>query len=304
MLIAEERETHWVMERSLQLAASPERLREIERAEKADGPVDWFVQRAVGATSGYLYKPVIERLQNYPIPEIRLPDGTGEFMLDIGCNWGRWCVAAARKGYRPIGLDPCILSVRAASRVARQLGVVAHFVVGDARHLPFRDETFGIVFSFGVLQHLAKEDVLMALKHAARVLAANGRCVIQMANKFGVRSLYWQAKRRFREPVRFEVRYWSPGELRSRFEESIGPSQLAVDCYFGLGIQPADVRMLPFHYRSIVAASEFFRAAANIVPGLLMLADSLYVTSKKSLGSSSTVCCPPSTASTESGAVP
>jgi hypothetical protein len=40
--------------------------------------------------------------------------------------------------------------------------------------------------------------------------------------------------------------------------------------------------MLPFRYRQVIALSEFFRAAADIVPGLLTFADSLYVISQKS----------------------
>lgn len=281
MLLAEETETHWVMQRSLELAAEPQGLQEIETAEKTSGPVDWFVQRAVGGTCGYLYRDLPGRLRDYPIPDIRLDHGHGDLLLDIGCSWGRWCVAAARKGYQPVGLDPCLLSVRAAARVAKQLGVTARFVVGDARHLPFRARTFHTVFSYSVLQHLAKKDVLMCLRHSARVLTDNGKCVIQLANKFGVRSLYWQARRGFREPALFEVRYWSPSEMLSSFEESIGPSRLAVDGYFGLGVQPADARMLPFAYRQIVACSELLRAASKAVPGLLALADSLYVISEK-----------------------
>ena len=33
------------------------------------------------------------RPAEYPIPELRLPPGDGRSFLEVGCNWGRWCVA-------------------------------------------------------------------------------------------------------------------------------------------------------------------------------------------------------------------
>src|SRR5262245_60914200 len=76
--------------------------------EPVDGRVDAWVQDQISQTSGYLYKPLVGKLKEYPIPEIRLPQREGGELLDIGCNWGRWVVAAGRKGYRPIGIDPCM----------------------------------------------------------------------------------------------------------------------------------------------------------------------------------------------------
>ena len=46
------------------------------------------VQQAVAATCGMMYKPLTGKLTGYPIPQIRLPAGHGQTLLDIGCNWG------------------------------------------------------------------------------------------------------------------------------------------------------------------------------------------------------------------------
>ena len=56
------------------------------------------------------------KLDRYPIPEIRLPESQGETLPDVGCNWGRWSVAAARKGYAVVGIDPSMGGVMAARR--------------------------------------------------------------------------------------------------------------------------------------------------------------------------------------------
>ena len=87
-----------------------------------------------------MYKDLVGNLRGYPIPAIGLPAAKGERLLDIGCNWGRWTIAAARKGYRVTGMDPDLGAVLAARRVAEQLGVNAEFVVADVKVSPVPGE--------------------------------------------------------------------------------------------------------------------------------------------------------------------
>jgi SAM-dependent methyltransferase len=163
--------------------------------------------------------------------------------------------------------------------VARQLGIQALYLVADGRYLPFADATFQQVFSYSVLQHLSKRDVGTVLPEIRRALQPAGRCLIQMPNVFGVRCLYHQARRGFRETRDFEVRYWTVPELKRVFGSAIGPSQVAVDGFFSLNPQISDVRLLPRKYRPIVYASEGLRRLSAAVPPLAYVADSLYVTS-------------------------
>jgi SAM-dependent methyltransferase len=225
----------------------------------------------------------VGKLPAYPIPELRLPDGEGKRFLEIGCHWGRWCVAAARKGYVAIGIDPSLEGVRAARKVARQLGVDAHFVVADGRHLPFREGTFDVAFSYSVLQHFEREDVLETLDQIKRVLVPGGISYVQMPTALGLRNLYVQARRRkFREPVsQFDVRYWLPGELRQDFGARIGPSQLEVDGFFSLNAQASDLDLMPRRFRAAIHASDALRALSRRIRPLTLAADSLYVRSTK-----------------------
>jgi SAM-dependent methyltransferase len=245
------------------------------------GAVDPVVQAVLTITNGNLYRPLLGRLREYPIPELRLPDTTGDTFLDIGCNWGRWCVAASRKGYRAVGIDPGLGAVLAAKRVCQQLAVTAAFVVGDARCLPFAADSFDRVFSYSVLQHFSKEDTHRALAEVARVLWPGGESLIQMPNSRGVRSLERQMMRGFRTPRDYEVRYWTPGELLGCFRRIIGESRLSADCYFGLGIQMSDLKLMPAMYRAVIRASEMLRRMSEKVPALVGVADSLYVHSRR-----------------------
>lgn len=263
----------------------------ISDAQKADlagmiaagaSRIDPVVSFMVGATNGIAYSSLVGSLDHYPIPEMRLPHASGDkLLLDVGCNWGRWCVAAARLGYSPVGIDPSLGAVLAAGRMARDLGVTARFIVGDARFLPVQEQVFDCVFSYSVLQHFSKPDCRQALNEMGRVLKPGGNSLVQMAHAVGVRSFQHQLRRGFREPQGFEVRYWALGEMMKAFSDSIGPATASVDCYFGLGLQKSDAAFLRTLPRFAVYGSEMLRSLSNVVRPLVKVADSIFIAAKK-----------------------
>src|SRR5437588_177820 len=201
MLLSEARQTHWVASYALDHFREPDPF-----AEGSAGGVDLGVQETIGATCGNLYGHLKGKLGRYPIPNLDLDAPPGTAFLDVGCHWGRWCISAARKGWRVVGLDPSLTGIRAAKRVAASLGVDASFVIGDGRFLPFSGCSFQIVHSYSVLQHFSHEDVRASLDEIARVLGPRGRAHIQMAQLAGLRNLTQQVRRGFRRPRAFEVR--------------------------------------------------------------------------------------------------
>jgi SAM-dependent methyltransferase/uncharacterized protein YbaR (Trm112 family) len=293
MLISEGNKTHWSIEASLKttdadapwftssINLSPEQIRDL--SARANDKIDPIVSYAVAATNGIAYKGLVgSRLEEYPIPEIRLPPGDGRRLLDVGCNWGRWSNAAARLGYQVVGIDPSLGSVMAARRVAKTLGHDIAFVCGDARSLPFPDGTFDIVYSNGVLQHFSRENARRAVSEIGRVTRPGGASLVQMAAKWGIRGLYHQAKRGFTDGKDFDVRYWTLGDLSRVFEDHVGPSRISVDCFFGLGLQPSDLHLMPPIAKAATLASEILRKTSKIIPPLRYAADSVYVSSRKS----------------------
>jgi SAM-dependent methyltransferase/uncharacterized protein YbaR (Trm112 family) len=280
LLVSEAQQTHIEGSRALEIADQGD-LSKLPHFDIGPGEIDPFVRNTIGATNGILYQHLVGNLTEYPIPDLRLPPGNGAAFLEIGCNWGRWCIAAVRSGYRPVGIDPSLKAIRAARRVARQLGVEAFYLVADGRFLPFRADTFNRVFSYSVLQHLSKEDVRLVLPEIRRVLRPEGEAHVQLPNVLGARCLYHQIRRGFRKARDFEVRYWTLPELKSTFAQTIGPSRVSVDGYFSLNAQLSDVRFLPPHYRAIVYASEALRRLSESVHALRYVADSLYVTASR-----------------------
>ena len=267
---------HWVVDRSLE--ATDDELIEASKPV-SDFFVHSFVQRAISGTNGIMYERLTGKLEDYPIPRLPAEPTGGRRFLDIGCNWGRWCFAAAPAGFEPVGIDPSYEAVHAARSVARQLGVDARFLVADARFPPFRRECFDFVFSYSVLQHLPRDQVKMSLAETRRVLRPGGRALIQMPNRLGVRSLYHQARRAFREAQRFEVRYWSIPSLEKTFTELIGPTETYVDGFLSLNAQAADRSILPLPYRIVVSISGSLSRASQNVGALKHVADSIYVES-------------------------
>lgn len=253
-----------------------EKLGVIEMSKRG-GAIDPVVAYLVAATNGLMYRHLIGSLDRYPLPDLPLPDGEGKSLLDIGCSWGRWTLAAGRRGYQAVGIDPSLGAVMAARRVAKQLGADVRYVVADARHLPFADGRFGAVYSYSVLQHLSRTDTAAAVTEIGRVLSSGGVAKVQMPTALGIRCLFHQARRGFREGRGFEVRYWSIPALQRLFTRCVGTSRVEVDCYFGIGLQRADESLMTPRLRTILSASEWLKRASRRFRPLTWLADSVFI---------------------------
>ncbi len=281
MLLEEAEPTHAECNRTMESARKPadNPSVKVSGTEFERSVIDPFVQKIIAGTCGIMYIPLIGKFTHYPIPDLRLPEGSGKNFLDIGCSWGRWCISAARAGYHPVGIDPSLEAVQAARRVAKHLNVSASYLVADARYLPFTHNCFDIAFSYSVLQHFDKLDVKIALEEVARVLAPSGISLIQMPNLFGLVNIVFQIMGRNRDPELFDVRYWKPSDLKETFTRIIGPTDLSVDGYLSLNSQKSDIGLLPLRYKPVVALSEHLRRMSKRVPWLINFADSLYLCS-------------------------
>lgn len=257
-----------------------EKIGVLDLARRRPDSIDPVVSYLVGATSGFAYLPLLGKLDRYPIPSFPL-EGGGQQLLDLGCSWSRWTIAAAKRGFDVVGLDPSLGALMAARRVSGALGIRSRYVCGDARFLPFRDASFDCIFSYGVLQHLSEPNVELVLQEVARVLKPGGVSLIQMANKAGLRSLYHQARRGFRVPKEFEVRYWSMRSLRETFDRLLGESTTFADCFFGLGLQKADMDLMPIAYRALIGLSEVVKGWSRNLPVLTNFADSVFLLSRR-----------------------
>jgi len=101
-------------------------------------------------------------------------DLQGRTVLDVGCGMGRFAEVAAAWGARVIGVDLSI-AVEAAQRNLHSLPDTA-FLQADLFELPFRPETFDLIYSIGVLHHTP--DTRAAFSVLPRLLRPGGQIAV------------------------------------------------------------------------------------------------------------------------------
>jgi SAM-dependent methyltransferase/uncharacterized protein YbaR (Trm112 family) len=240
-----------------------------------------FIQAMIVPTCGNLFRGT-KLADGYPIPNFPTEFEAGQ-VLDIGCNWGRWSIAGARAGYRMVGIDIHLRSLICARHLAHKLlpTNIPLFVLGDARYLPFAPDSFEGVFSYSCLQHFSRLNVEVILSRLHHVLKAQGKSVIQMPNRNGIRSRIAIARRMSSLPNEFDVRYYSISDVMQLFEGEIGKSRWDVDCFFGLNVHARDRKLVPPHKRWIVDAADIALRISKRVPSVARCCDSLLVISTK-----------------------
>jgi SAM-dependent methyltransferase len=104
-------------------------------------------------------------------------------VLDAGCGAGIFLaeLTALRGGAWSVGGDVA----EPAVRLAMQTGVLLPLQL-DVRALPFAAESFDLVVSNDVLQHLGDADALGALNEARRVLRPGGTLLLRTAARRGI----------------------------------------------------------------------------------------------------------------------
>lgn len=117
------------------------------------------------------------------IPSYAAFDATaGKQVLEIGVGVGTDFIRFARAGAGVSGID---LTEHSVSLVRRRLaleGFQGDVRVGDAEALPFADDTFDVVYSWGVLHHTPRPE--RAMQEAMRVLKPGGRLCVMVYSRF------------------------------------------------------------------------------------------------------------------------
>ncbi|MEX2116102.1 MAG: class I SAM-dependent methyltransferase, partial [Bacteroidota bacterium] len=97
-------------------------------------------------TFRYTLQPFMDRI-------MRFKEYKGKRLLEIGCGLGTDLLQFARAGAHVTGIDLTPASIDLARKRFSLYGIPADLQVADAENLPFPDESFDVVYSFGVLHH-------------------------------------------------------------------------------------------------------------------------------------------------------
>jgi SAM-dependent methyltransferase len=109
-------------------------------------------------------------------------DLEGALTLEVGAATARDSVSLEARGAAAVALDYSM----AALRRAREAGGTM-LVAGDAEALPFREESFDLVFHQGVMEHFADPDPM--LSENVRVLRKGGTLLVDVPQTLHVYTL-------------------------------------------------------------------------------------------------------------------
>gem|GEM_PF-332747 len=104
--------------------------------------------------------------------------GRGKDVLEIGVGAGTDFVNWLRHGANAVGVDLTTAAVELTKERLELEGLAAQVLVADAEKLPFADESFDIVYSYGVLHH--SPDTRKAVDEVYRVLRPNGVALLMV----------------------------------------------------------------------------------------------------------------------------
>ena len=115
----------------------------------------------------------------------------GDRILDIGCGEG--VITHTLKGNSVCGFDISANAIKYAKN--NHKNNKTKYVIGSALYLPYKDNAFGCVSAFEVVEHLVPQDMHRCIKEIQRVCRSNGRVVISTPN---LSSIYYGMIRSFR----------------------------------------------------------------------------------------------------------
>jgi len=133
----------------------------------------------------------------------------GDRILEIGCGIGTVVHELSNKGHDIIGID---ISDEAIEYGRKKYSDI-RLEVQAAETLPYEDESFEIVLSFDLFEHIAAID--KHISEVRRVLRTGGYYLFQTPNKYSniIYEILWTKSLQWR---RYHPSLHSPGQLRRR----------------------------------------------------------------------------------------
>ena len=147
----------------------------------------WDGERQYGF-GGYRYDGRWEIVARRMIEQYNLTNDSS--ILDIGCGKG-FLLYEFKKilpGCKVVGLDISEYAIQNAKEEIKE-----HLIVGHAKSLPFKDQSFDLIISNTTFHNLKIFDLVIAIKEVARVGKQSWICVESYRNEEEkVNLLYWQ----------------------------------------------------------------------------------------------------------------
>lgn len=125
-------------------------------------------------------------LQDYMHEAFKFQEFSGKKVLEIGCGSGIDAVEFAKAGALVTATDITNNAIELTKSLAKEAGVKIRVIQATADKMPFKDNSFDCIYSFGVLHHIP--EVNSVLKEAHRLLKPRG---VIMAMLYHRDSILW-----------------------------------------------------------------------------------------------------------------
>jgi SAM-dependent methyltransferase len=151
----------------------------------------------------------------------RLGIGASTRVIDVGCGAGRHAFEAYRRGADVIAFDRAESELRSVDTILRAMAengeapgsASAKVVVGDARSLPYADETFDCVIASEILEHITQDDI--AIAELIRVLKAGGTLAVTVP-RWLPEQVCWLLSDEYHSNEGGHIRIYRASELRNK----------------------------------------------------------------------------------------
>jgi ubiquinone/menaquinone biosynthesis C-methylase UbiE len=137
----------------------------------------------------------------------------GSRVLEIGCGMGTMASIWAKRGMNVTAIDLNPVAVEQTKRRFELYGLNGSIRMVDANDLPFLDDEFDYVYSWGVLHHSPRLDVSVA--ELFRVLRPGGHYGVMLYNRNSL--AHWYITAYVEGFLNFENQFLGPLELASRY---------------------------------------------------------------------------------------
>ncbi len=101
-------------------------------------------------------------------------------LLDAGCGSGKYAIPLQMRGFDVVGVDVSLDALRIACERSAGRKMDIPLLAANVYQLPFQDDSFDVVWCYGVLQHLMLEERELAVSEFWRILRQGGKLFLEV----------------------------------------------------------------------------------------------------------------------------
>lgn len=147
--------------------------------------------------------------------------------IEAGCGTGKNSLMLTKLQVTSVLFDFSVETIRQTKEIFKAVNKEGFFVVGDMRHMPFKNEAFDFAHSDSTLEHIP--EIKKVVKEIDRITAKGGHVFITVPNKLRIDGVeFWK---KLAQPTYTQNTY-TPKELKSLFKDT----QMHVEDFFGYDV--------------------------------------------------------------------